>query len=513
MRLSPPVRLLVTALCAGLLVGACQVRNAQRCQLPEFPCEGGTLCKLDPGSTVGTCADECSRSTAGALTTCPDDRPICGADGACRACAADAECQERGAARPRCVDKMCAACRDSRDCGGDPLRPVCDADSHTCRPCALHGECADHVCAKDDTLAGLTDAAPLRAGQCVPAARQVVPDRGCTDSCLRARVLELSPERPYLRLGGLINQTGLTLSKPLNTLPVLHVVTDTADFSPAQLATAPTVELRNGAMAALLVNAGVDAVLEGLTFDSSIRGLECAGTAGAPSATRVRVLRSLFASNTTGITSRSCELRIEDSWLGIGPPIYGNPAVKGNELAMDLDTTRFEIVNTVLVRNAPRFGLVGFSGIRISNTQGAAQPGRILHTTFARQDTVANGGHAMAIDCTYNVAASLTVVNSLFLSEAPVGVNSYLAPSCRGVNVTYNGSNDPALAGPGSRTDLTYGDVFVAAPELNSPRVKASAGPLVRRGTADVTGLPARDQAGRQRPSANAAYGAFEPEP
>ena len=511
MRLRPPVRLLVTALCAGLLVGACQVRNAQRCQLPDFPCEGGTLCKLDPGSTVGTCADECSRATAGALTTCPDERPICGSDGACRTCAADAECQELGAARPRCIDKRCEACRDSRDCAGDALRPVCDAGSHTCRPCALHSECADHVCAKDDTLAGLTDAAPLRAGQCVPAARQVVPDRGCTDSCLRARVLELGPERPYLRLGGLINQTGLTLSKPLNTLPVFHVVTDTADSSPAQLASAPTVELRNGATAALLINAGVDVVLEGLTFDSSLRGLECAGTAGAPSATRVRVLRSLFAGNAIGITSRSCELRIEDSWLGIGPPIYGNPAVRGNELAMDLDTTRFEIVNTVLVRNTPRFGLVGFSGIRISNTQGAAQPGRILHATFARQDTVASGGRVMAIDCTYS--AALTVVNSLFLNEALIGANTYIAPSCRGGSITYNGSNDPALASTGSRTDLTYGDVFVAAPETNSPRVKASAGPLVQHGTGDVVGLPARDLAGRARPASSAAYGAFEPEP
>lgn len=513
MRPSPPVRLLAAALGAGLLVGACQVRNAQRCQLPDFPCQGATLCKLDPGSTVGTCAEECNPDTAGTLTTCPDERPICGDDGACRACTADAECQERGAALPRCVDKKCAACRDSRDCSGDPLRPVCDPGSRSCRPCALHSECADHVCAKDDTLAALTDAAPLRAGQCVPAARQVVPDRGCTDACLRARVLELGPERPYLRLSGIINQTGLSLSKPLNTLPVLHLVTDTADWSPAQLGTPPTVELRNGAMAAVLINAGVDAVLEGLTFDNSIRGLECAGTAGSPTATRVRVLRSLFAGNTVGITSRSCDLRVEESWLGIGPAIYGNPAVKGNELAMDLDTTRFEIVNTVLVRNTPRVGLVGFSGIRISNTQGAAQPGRILHTTFARQDTVASGGQAMAIDCTYNVAASLTILNSLFLNEAPLGANTYLAPSCRGVNVAYNGSNDPALAGTGSRTDLKYSDVFVTAPETNNPRVKASAGPLVQHGTGDATGLPARDLAGRARPATSPAYGALEPEP
>jgi hypothetical protein len=482
---------------------------------PTSPCEKGTLCKLDPGSQAGTCAEECNRATAGTLTACPDERPICGGDGTCRACAADAECQERGTSLSRCVDKKCAACRDSSDCG-DPLKPVCDPTSRTCRPCALHSECTDHVCVKDDTLAGLTDAAPLQLGQCVPLMRQVVLDRGCTGCTLTAKLAELSPEKPYLRVSGLLNLNG-TANKPLNGLPVLHLVTDAADLSPAQLATAPTTTLSNGALPALQINAGVHAVLEGLVINNSSKGLVCTGTVGAPGSTQVRVLRSLLASNGTAIISQSCDLRIEDSWIGFWQPASGGVTLKGNGLAMDLDTTRFEILNTVLVRNAPEFFGTGFSGLRIRNTQGAPQPGRILHSTFARQDTTVVGGNVLAVDCTYNVAGALTILNSLFLNDAQLGANTYVAPNCRSTHVAYNGSNDPALAGTGSVTNLTYGEVFATAPDTNNPRLKASALPSLQRGTASYVDalntpvdLPARDIEGKPRSTSNPVYGAFE---
>lgn len=519
MRLTSLCGLLVTALLAGLLAGACQVRNAQRCQLPDYPCERGILCKLDPGSQVGTCTEECNKATAGTMTTCPDERPICGDDGTCRTCQADGECQQRSTSLGRCVAQKCVACRVNSDCG-DPLRPVCDATSNTCRGCTLHSECSDAICAKDDTLSGLTDAAPIRQGQCVPAARQVLVDRSCAVNCMQSKLLELSSEKPYMRVTGYRNTSQVNINKPTNTLPVIHIVTDTADLAPLQLTAQPSTDMSNGAGSAIQVNAGADVVLEGLTINNTKPGLVCSGAMATPLSTRVRVIRSLFANNDVGIRSTYCDLRVEDSWFGIGPPAYGSLALQGNVLAMELDTTRFEVSNTVLLRNGPRVGVVGFSGIRVRNTMGAAQSGRIVNSTFARQDTVDNAAKATAIDCTYAVGAALTLVNSLFLNETPVSLsgNTYVATNCRGPHVLYNGSDDTSLTGTGSVTDLKFADVFVSAQlPANNPRVKATAASLVRHGTASYTDAqgtltaPKHDSEGRARPASDVAFGAFEP--
>lgn len=524
MRLISVAGLLVTtlgALGAGLFAGACQVRNAQRCQLPDYPCERGIQCKLDPNSQVGTCVEECNKATAGSMTTCPDEKPICGDDGTCRTCQVDGECQGRSASLPRCVAQKCVACKTNSDCG-DPLKPVCDATSNTCRGCTLHSECTDGVCAKDDTLGSLTDAAPIRQGQCVPAARQVVVDRTCTGTCsLQSQLQALDTTRPYLRVTGNHNTTLLTINKPTNSLSVVHIVTDTADLSPVQLTNAPSTDLSNGAGAGIQVNAGVDVVLEGLTVFGTKMGLVCSGTAGSPTTTRVRVLRSLFTGNDIGISSRSCDLRVEDSWLGIGPTAYGALALNSNPLAMDLDTTRFEIINTAFVRNAPRMGSA-FAGITVRNTQGAAQPGRIVNTTFMRHDTP-SASKALAIDCAYPVAGALTIINSLFVNDvAPSGGNTYVAPNCKSGNVLYNGSDDTTLTGTGSFTDLggKYTDLFVGTGLSGSsynPRIKPTAAALVRRGTTAHTDsqgavtLPTVDSEGRARPTSNVAVGAFEP--
>ena len=222
-----------------------------------------------------------------------------------------------------------------------------------------------------------------------------------------------------------------------------------------------------------------------------------------------------------GHTRRSCDLRVEDSWLGIGPTAYGALALNSNVLAMDLDTTRFEIVNTSFVRNAPRTG-VAFAGITLRNTLGAAQPGRIVHSTFMRHD-MPSASKALAIDCTYAVAGSITILNSLFVNDvAPSGGNTYVAPNCKSGNVLYNGSDDTTLTGTGSFTDLggKYADLFVGTGLSNSaynPRIKPTAASLVRRGTTAYTDsqgaltLPAVDSEGRARPSSNVAVGAFEP--
>jgi hypothetical protein len=521
MRLISVVGLLVMALGAGLFAGACQVRNAQRCQLPDFPCERGILCKLDPGSQVGTCVEECNKATAGTMTTCPDERPICGDDGTCRTCLGDGECQGRNTSLPRCVAQKCVACRANSDCS-DPLKPVCDMTSNTCRGCTLHSECADSVCVKDDTLSGLTDQPPLKQGQCVPAARQVLVDRNCSGTCnMQSKLQELTTEKPYLRVSGYHNTTLLTINKPTNSLPVIHIVTDTADLSPLQLTAPPGSDMSNGAGAGIQVNGGTDVVLEGLTLFNTKMGLVCAGTMGSPTATKVRVIRSLFASNDVGISSRSCDLRIEDSWLGIGPPAYGALALSGNLLAMDLDTTRFEITNTSFVRNAPRMPGGGFAGVTVRNTLGAPQPGRIVHATFMRHDTPAIS-KATAVDCLYAVGSTLTVLNSLFVNDVSLGTNTYLAPNCKTGNgdVLSNGSDDPTLSGTGSVTDLKYTDLFVGtglSGASYSPRIKPTAASLVRHGTAaysDSQGtlvLPTVDSEGRPRPASNVAFGAFEP--
>lgn len=519
MRLISLAGLLVVAVAAGLALGSCQVRNFARCQEPDYPCEAGFLCKTEQGAASGTCQPECGAGTAGQMTACPDDHPICTSGGSCGLCTGDDQCLARNSSFPRCSKAgLCVTCSQNSDCK-DSLSPVCDTTSNTCRPCTLHRECSDGICVKDDTLAALPTGKELKKGQCVPATRQVAVDStscpsGCTLQSKFDGTMGVSVDRPYLKISNFKSSLKLRIGVMPTSLPVIHVVTDSADLSPALYTAAPTNSLSDGADTALLIDSGANVVLEGVNINLSQVGLQCTGTTGNP--TTVRVLRSLFSENKTGINASNCDLKVEDSWIGTGVP---GAASRGNSLAMSLDSTKFEIVDSVFFSNVAAANV--FSGITLRNTAGAAgmMPGRIVNTTFAKHENADGTKKALAVDCTsYNIGNNLTIVNSLFLNEAaPTSGNRYVGTACgTSTYVTNNGSDDTTLTGTGSATDLKYADVFVAPPNL---RVKAAAATLVGKGVTTYTDskgavtIPTKDLDGRARPTNNVAFGAFEPVP
>lgn len=524
---------LVGVLAAALLLGACQVRNTARCQLPDYPCDKDRkeVCRIeDPVAMTGTCQAECQK---GVPTSCPQDKPVCGDDGTCRTCSADSDCQAYNPALGRCVQSKCVACKvatAATDCT-DVNKPACDAPTGTCRACALHSECADGICVKDDTLKNLP--MPLSLGQCVPAARQVVVSpttcpAGCT---LQTKLtMEVSSAKPYLRLSNYKSTTMMVnINKPADPLlPNIHIVADNADVSPAQVTTEPTSSVENNTTlsSAIQINNGAEVIIEGLTFLRSATGLAC-GTMGAPNTAtyKVKLIRSIFTNNTNAlVTYPGCDLSISDSWFG-PHPAFTNPT--GNIKAMDLDSTTFEIANTVFLKNGD---VMKFSGIRINNTDMKFHPGRIINSTFARNEWPQSGSNAVAIHCNYRPGATLTVLNSLFLNDTPPAMagNVYVAPDCflgttgGGMNIAYNGADSP-IAGTASVGDLRIADVLTEPrtdPGIQtSLRIKQTAAASVRKGVGmytDAQGavpVPTKDMDGRARATTNVTYGAFEAAP
>lgn len=517
---------LVGVLAAALLLGACQVRNTARCQLPDYPCDKDKkeVCRIDdPATMTGSCQAECQK---GVPASCSQDKPVCGDDGTCRACSADSECQAYNPALGRCVQTKCVACKTataSADCT-DPNKPACDAPTGTCRACALHSECADGICVKDETLKGLPK--PLLLGQCVPAARQVVvsqttcPAGSCT---LNDRVKDVSSEKPYLRLSNFKSTTVMVnISKPLDPLlPTLHIVTDTADLTPAQVTTEPSISVENntGFASAIQVGANADVVIEGLPILRSYNGLVCGVASGMNygQPIKVRLIRSIFSLNNNAVLAyKGCDLSVSESWFG-PHPAFANTG--GNSKALDLDSTRFEISNTVFLKNAQPGQ---FSGILLKNS-GSTSIGRIINSTFVRHDIPDPTSKALAIDCLYSPGANLTILNSLFLNDTPpTGGNVYVGAQCSmgmngGMHIAYNGA-DSTIPGTMNVGNLAIADVLTDVANSNL-RIKTSAAASVRKGVATYTdaqgpvSVPTRDQDGRTRSSTNVTYGAFEAAP
>lgn len=523
---------LVGVLAAALLLGACQVRNTARCQLPDYPCDKDKkeVCRIeDPATMTGSCQAECQK---GVPASCPADKPVCGDDGTCRTCSADSECQAYNSALGRCVQSKCVACKAATaaaDCT-DVNKPACDAPTGTCRACALHSECPDGICAKDDTLKDLPAPNALRLGQCVPASRQVlVNPTTCGSGCtLNTKLNEVSAAQPYLRLSNFKSTTVMvTIGKPTAPLPNIHIVTDTADLTPGQLTTEPGSSVENGSgfASAIQVNANADVIIEGLPILGSLNGLVCGVASGmnAGQPVKVRLIRSIFSLNgstTMGgaLTAYTgCDLSVVESWFGPHPAFT---RTGGNTKAMDLDSTKFEIINTVFLKN----GVPGqFGGILLNNTMNASV-GRILNSTFARHDQANSGSKAVAIHCNYNPGTNLTILNSLFLNDTPPSTmsNVYVAPQCGqgtggGMHIAYNGSDSP-IPGTGSVGTLSLTNVLTDAVNGNL-RIKQGAAASVRQGVGMYTDgqgavpLPTRDQDGRTRPTTNVSFGAFEAVP
>lgn len=510
------MRSLVGLVSALLGISGCERRNLDQCRVPDLPCEDGRFCKVAANATVGKCElTECSASS-----DCPTDRPNCSPQGRCFACGVTSDCSKQ-TGTPICDVGRCVECKTSKECT-DKARPYCEDTSRACRACKRHSECdsaansRDGICVKDDTLSTLPTGQTLLSGMCVPQDRIVSVDpTSCAGTCtVQDKLTEVGAQKPYLRLGQVMS-TALITVRPVPGLPEVHIVSTLADYSPPDPAgkdKIPNAILTNSNGTVLRVEAGSSVTLEGLLIKDSKVGVAC--VAGG-NATRVRILRTLIGQTDVGIQSSSgCELFIDQSWIGEGPRDRYNGLVNtGNLLAMDLDGTKFDIVNTVFNNNKP-MAPGTFSGIWVRNAT-ATTPGRIVNSTFARQESGSTTRKALLLDC-IPATGTVSIVNSLFLnSVTPSGGNTYVHADCRSSAQKYLGSDDVTLTGDNNATDLVFSDVF-NAPAFGDYSLTKATDSRVRDGglTQFVDGgkniIPAVDMIGTARPATKLSRGAFE---
>lgn len=511
------VRALFGLLTALISLSGCERRNLENCRVPDLPCEDGRFCKVAAGTSVGKCeSTECTTSA-----DCPSDRPNCGTGGRCFACTAASDCS-RASTGAICDALRCVECKTSKDCA-DKSRPFCEDQSHSCRACKRHVECdsaanaRDGVCVKDDTLSSLPGTQALNAGMCVPQGRIVSVDMTtCSGTCtLQDKLGELSADKPYVRIGAFNSSSMLTL-RPVPGLPEIHVMSTLADYAPPDPAAKdkiPNAFLTNPTGTVFRVESGASVTLEGLLIKDSKVGIACIG---AGNLTRVRLQRSLIAASDLGIqTSPGCDLSIDQSWLGEGPrDRYAGLANSANLLAMDLDTTKFEIMNTVFNHNAPMVpGQLGGIWIRNSTT---TTPGRIVNSTFARHES-SSARKALVLDCV-PAATNITLVNNLFLNSTKPSGDTYVHAACRSSSQKYLASDDVSLTGEGNATDLVFADVFASPILQGDLTLKSTADARVRDGGLGqfldaISGksvIPTIDIVGTARSSTKLSIGAFE---
>jgi len=499
----------------AVMLSGCERRNYDLCsnEPPYNTCEAGKFCSIPPGETIGQCiANECSPGK----NVCPSERPICGSDGRCTTCTGNSQCAAIDPSLPFCMASRCVACAASTDCK-DAAKPVCDSATNTCRTCALHSECdykagvaGDGVCAKDDTLAAI--ARPIPLGSCVDSSRILYADDVNT---VATRITQLSADLAYIKIRRQTTNTRLDLPGKLSGLPDVHIIGPMADQAPSSWSSLPPIDLGNPAGDALRLLPGGTTTLEGLLIRNSQTGLFCdsKGTNPVNVQTKVRVLRSIIGGSAVGIRSLpKCEILVDQSWVGKGPdPALGS--VAGNDQAMNLDSTKLDLVNSVIFHN---YKNTMTSGLFFSDSAGLQTPSRILHTTFSAQDYPNNRG-VLAIDCGYMPGNSLTLVNSLFLNSMAPGINVYVNQTCKGSGFAYLGSNssEVALAGannvtnapPSALLNINAGQLAYAG---NAPTELTRGGTNSFSDTQGPVPMPAVDINGAPRNKDKPSLGAFE---
>jgi hypothetical protein len=505
---------------------SCERRNFDRC-VPgsnEFQCEPGYFCMpmADDPSGVGQCmAAECA--TGQQPSGCPADRPICTTQGRCTGCQYSAQCAAAHPDTPFCGNQQCVECLTSTDCGSNLQRPVCDATTHTCRPCALHGECKSGACVKDQSLSSLPATKALMQGMCVPSSRMQVLDGGaCTSCSLQSKIDQASADLPYIVVSNYapVSRSPVTIA-PILGLPELHIISASADLSPSRLSTNPAaiVGYQKPGIAAVTAVAGASVTLEGLLLSDSYTALLCDSTRGGavpPQPTSIKLVRSLVGNSSIAVeTHAQCHLVIDQSWIGRGPAAV-TQLKGGNFTAMNLDSTEFDIINSVFVGNGQP---THYGGITVTDTQKLQRPGHIVSSTFDRQEPDDASNPALAVDCAPGV--NLIIFNTVFVNSSSfmptTGPKTYVARNCRTAQTFADIATDEPLpivgmSGPNVISPVTEAALFVDAAGRNL-HLGAGAPPAVRTsGVTSYAGVvaPSVDMDGVTRGPTGVSIGAFE---
>jgi hypothetical protein len=517
------------------LVG-CEQRNFDRCVVDsqEYQCEPGRFCKPIDGdpNKLGTCVT--SECTAGAAVNgCPAASPVC-VSGRCKACESDAECLATNADQPLCqtatgsLKGRCLQCMTPTSCAARSPKLGCDMSDGQCKPCTRHDQCAAQVCVKDETLNVSSIPVPMRlkTGDCVPASGILTVDVSPCPTCgtLQAQINAASIDKPYILVKTYDEKSPINVTAKAD-LPELHIVTGTADSSPAMLAQAPpaTMHYQNMAIPLLTVHGGASLTLEGMLIYNSSTGIMCDSDNGAGTTvpTGLTVRRSIIGLTDQAIqTKPKCQLTLDQSYIGMGPASFGS-FTGGNFLALNLDGTSFEIINSVFNHNV---GMVNtaFAGITVSNSTSAmGLTGRIVNSTFYRHEPKYPGTGVpipLAVQCS-GTAVNLTVFNSLFVNTAafPMANRTYLGSSCRSLGTFDYIATDESLpiAGAGPNLIAATESVLTAPQSGDLSLLKTAPSGVLTGGAKTLNGVaaPPVDVRGTTRGATKVSIGAFEVAP
>jgi hypothetical protein len=517
----------------------CEVRNPDRCLLPDYPCPDGKFCKVtgDMGG-VGTCMTaECAYSATynGTANGCDPATPICTSEGRCMACSSSGQCKSTNPALPICTNPggagTCVECMASSDCTSDPARPACNQTTHTCQPCTQHSQCtASQACVKDDTLANLPAGQALTRGTCVPATRVLtVDDSGSPATTLSQQIAAASAAKPYILIKNYKTKAAITVP-PIAGLPELHIITTTADQSPAQMLTAPPVALsfQSGMSTTLVVQPGASVTMEGVTIINNITAVLCDSdnskvSTTTPVPTSLKLIRSIIGSGNTGIvTHPKCQLTVDSSWIGIWPTL-ASPLVTGNYMAISLNSTQFDITNSVFVHNVGTVGMLNgmFGGISIQDTMNLGPSGHIVNCTFDRHEPSDGMNHnAMAVYCPgVTPFTHVAIFNNVFVNSTPSNGRHYVDPNCINTASTSYGysatDESPAPSGAGITGIVSTGvsEAMLTSTmglQTNAPMTVINGGTPTFTNGSDVVNSPTVDMNGAVRNTMHPSMGAFE---
>lgn len=522
MRMSASLGLVV--LLASLT--GCEQRNFDRC-LPgnaEYGCELGKFCKPIPGDANGVGMCVTSECTVGAaVNTCPAETPVCSA-GRCIVCSGDDDCKASSATQQYCLKDTgrCVECRMPSDCNARSPKLGCDKSDGQCKPCTRHDQCSTEVCAKDETLdvGSIPVAMRLKSGDCVPANRILTVDVNCV-SCgnLQTQINAATIDTPYILVKTYDEKSPINVNAKAG-LPELHIVTSTADSSPALLAQAPpaTMHYQNMAVPLLTVHGGASLTLEGMLIYNSSTGILCDSDNGTGTTvpTGLTVRRSIIGLTDQAIRTRpKCQLTLDQSYIGMGPASFGS-FTGGNFQALNLDGTSFEIVNSVFNHNVSMSAGV-FAGITVSNSTSApGLTGRIVNSTFYRHEP--SGSLPLAIRCS-GTPINFTIFNSLFVNTAtfPMAGRTYVESSCRSPSGFDYNATDESLPITGAGTNfITATESILTGPQSGDVSlVKTAQSGALTGGVKTFNGVtaPTVDVRGATRGATKVSIGAFEVAP
>jgi hypothetical protein len=187
--------------------------------------------------------------------------------------------------------------------------------------------------------------------------------------------------------------------------------------------------------------------------------------------------------------------------------------VGGNSLAMNLDSTQFDIINSVFLHN---YNGTTFGGITVTDKLAQSPYGRIVNSTFYLQQ--GNIGNVLAISCPAPaLAKKLTISNSLFLNSPFTAGRTYIDPSCRDASsLGYLATDESPAPGPGPGivagiSDSLFKSVTMNAYDLHP--VASAPASVVSGGIAPSFNnvvTPLVDMDGAPRGKTTVTIGAFE---